>query len=253
MTYTGKPNKIVATIEARMTSTRLPGKVLMPFVGKPALAHLIERLKRSQYLDEICVATTTNAADEPIVALARELGVSYFRGSEQDVLGRMLGAARSVGADTLVEITGDCPVVDHRVVDRGIEAFFTHDVDYVSNSLSPSYPGGFDVQVFPVSVLAEVDQLTQDPIDRTHVSYYIYQHPEKYRLYNVEAPPEAFAPELRVTLDEESDYTVIAAVFEALYPHSPDFSAAEVVTFLAAHPDVAVLNKNVRQKAPHEL
>lgn len=253
MTYTGRPNKIVATIEARMTSTRLPGKVLMPFVGKPALVHLIERLKRSQYLDEICIATTTNAIDEPIVALAHELGVSCFRGSEQDVLGRVLGAARSVSADTLVQITGDCPMMDHRVVDRGIETFFAHDVDYVSNSLSQSYPGGFDVQIFPVIILAEVDQLTQDPVDRTHVSYYVYQHPEKYRLHNFEAPPEARAPELRVTLDEESDYTVMAAVFEALYPHSPDFSAAEVVAFLTAHSKIAVLNKNVRQKSPHEL
>jgi len=252
--YKDRKEKIVATIEARMSSSRLPGKVLLPLVGKPVLWHLIERLKRSQYLDVICVATTTNAADEPVVALARELGVSCFRGSEQDVLGRVLGAARSVGADIIVEITGDCPAMDPAAVDRCIEAFCAHDVDYVSNSLSITYPnGGFDVQVFPTKVLAEVDQLTQNPVDRTHVSYYIYQHPEKYRLLNVEAPSEAFAPELRVTLDEEVDYTVIAKVFEALYPHDPNFSAVDIIRFLKAHPEIAALNRSVRQKEPHEL
>ena len=251
--YKERQEKIVAIIEARMTSTRLPDKVLLPLAGKPALARLIERLQRSQYLDDICVATTTNDTDEPIVALAHELGTNCFRGSEQDVLGRVLGAARASGADVIIEITGDCPLADHRVVDRGIETFFMKNVDYVSNGLSPSYPGGFDVQIFSVAVLAEVDGLTQDPVDRVHVSYYIYQHPERYRLYNFVAPPEAFAPQLRVTLDEENDYTVIAKVFETLHPRNPDFSAEDVVAFLTSHPDIAVLNTSVRQKLPHEL
>ena len=252
--YKDRKEKIIATIEARMTSTRLPGKVLLPLGGTTVLGLLIERLKRSQYLDAICVATTTNAQDDRVAALAKELGVECFRGSEADVLGRVLGAAQANKADIIVEITGDCPFTDHRVVDRGIEEFFTRSVDYVSNALSVTYPrGGFEVQVFPTSVLAEVDTLTQEPIDRTHVSYYIYQHPEKYRLYNFEAPQAARAPELRVVLDERDDYKLITKVFAELYPQNPDFSVEDVVKYLRAHPDVAALNKNVRGKKAHEL
>jgi spore coat polysaccharide biosynthesis protein SpsF len=252
--YNGRKEKIVAIIEARMTSTRLPGKVLLPLGGTTVLGLLIERLKRSRYLDAICVATTVNATDKSVAALAKELGVECFRGSEADVLGRVLGAVRATAADIIVEITGDCPFTDHRVVDRGIEEFFIRAVDYVSNTLSVTYPhGGFEVQVFPTSVLAEVDTLTNDPVDRTHVSYYIYQHPEKYRLYNFEAPLAARAPELRVVLDEKDDYTLITKVFSELYPRNPDFSVEDVVHYLRAHPDVAMLNKNVKGKKAHEL
>lgn len=252
--YTGRKERIVATIEARMTSTRLPGKVLLPLGGTTVLGCLIERLKRSRYVDAICVATTTNVQDEPVVALAKECGVECFRGSESDVLGRVLGAAQATGADIIVEITGDCPFTDHRVVDRGIEEFFSRPVDFVSNALSVTFPhGGFEVQVFPTAVLSEVDTLTNEPVDRTHVSYYIYQHPEKYRLYNFEAPPEARAPELRVVLDEPADYQLITNVYSALHPKNPDFSVEEVVQYLHTHPDVAALNANVKGKKAHEL
>lgn len=245
--------RIVATIEARMTSSRLPGKVLLPIAGKPALQMLVERLKRSKYLDVICIATTINTQDDPIVALAKELGVECFRGSESDVLGRVLGAAQSVKGDIIVEITGDCPFADPRLVDRGIEEFFARDVDYASNTITATHANGFDVQVFPTAVLAEVDQLTDDIIDRTHVSYYIYMHQEKYRCYNWEAEPENYGPELRMTLDEDVDYQAITAVADALMQHDPDFSAKDVTQYLRAHPEVIAINANVRQKEAHEL
>ena len=243
-----KDKKIVATIEARMTSSRLPGKVLMPIGGKPALEHLIGRLKRSKYLDEIVVATTINEADQPIVDLAVRLGVSYFRGSEADVLSRVVEAAQSVRADLIVEITGDCPFADHRLVDRGVEEFFEHNVDYASNTINPTFPNGFDVQVFPTKVLAEVAELTQDPIDRVHVSCYIYNHPERYKLYNWVADKDCYGPELRVTLDEQADYQLLMAIYDELYPQNNDFSAADVVTLLRQRPDLVELNKYVRQK-----
>ena len=235
-----------------MTSSRLPGKVLLPLAGTLALEMLIKRLQKSTYLDGICLATTINAADDPLVALAQKLGVAYFRGSESDVLGRVLGAARSVNTEIIVEITGDCPFVDPVLVDRGIEEFFSRDVDYAANNVTPTYPNGFDVQVFPTAILAEVDMLTQDSIDRTHVSYYIYMHPEKYRCYNWEAPPEAHGPELRVTLDEQADYEALKMVAQAM-AQKKDFSAEDVVGYLRLHPEVAALNKDVRQKEPHEL
>lgn len=235
-----------------MTSTRLPGKVLLPLAGKPALERLIERLKRSAYLDEIIVATTINKADDPLVELAKRMKVGYFRGSEADVLGRVLGAACSFGADIIVEVTGDCPLVDWRLINRGIEEFFRQKVDYASNLINLSFPVGFDVQVFPTAILAEVDKLTQDPIDRTHVSYYIYNHPEKYKLHNWQADTKCRWPDLRVTLDEKEDYELLNIIFEKLLPQNKDFSAEEVIEFLRANPALLAINKNVRQKNAQE-
>ena len=251
--YPKQKERIVAIIEARMTSSRLPGKVLLPILGMPALEMIVRRLSKSRYLDSICIATTTNSEDDAINALAHRLRTGVFRGSESDVLGRVLGAARASQADIIVEITGDCPFVDPELVDRGIEEFFTHDIDYASNTITPTFPNGFDVQVFPTKILAQVASLTDDPIDRTHVSYYIYMHPEKYRCYNWAAPPESFGPELRMTLDEEADYRALTIVAEALAPAHPEFSARDVVLYLREHPDVVAINAAVRQKEVHEL
>ena len=251
--YNGRKEKIVATIEARMTSSRLPGKVLLPIAGMSVLEMMIGRLKRSRYLDGICIATTTNSDDDPVEALGRRFGVDVFRGSESDVLGRVLGAAESVSADIIVEAMADSPFVDPELVDHGIEEFFTHDVDYAANCIKDTYAVGFEVQVFPTKVLAEVANLTDDIIDRTHVTYFIYMHPEKYRTYNWEAPLELVAPNFRMTLDEESDYRAISAVAEALVPIKPDFTVRDVTTYLREHPEVVVMNNNVRQKEAHEL
>ncbi|MEK7613215.1 MAG: glycosyltransferase family protein [Patescibacteria group bacterium] len=252
--YKDRSERIVATIEARMTSTRLPGKVLMPLVGKPVLQHIIERLQRSQYVDVICLATTTNKTDDPTAALAEDLGVAVFRGSEEDVLGRVLGAAQSVRADLIVEVSGDCPAIDHRDIDRGIEEFFKSGAEYVANNIEATYPtGGFEVIIFRTSALAEVAAIVKEPIYRTHVSYYFATHPEKYRQQNFKAPLKATAPELRVVLDEKADYELLNKVFESLYPLTPDFGAEDVVQFLKANPQVAALNSNVRRKKAHEL
>lgn len=251
--YNPRNEKIVATIEARMTSSRLPGKVLLPIGGMPVLEMMINRLKRSRYLDGICIATTTNKNDDPVEELGRRLEVDVFRGSESDVLGRVVGAAQSVGADIVVEAMADSPFVDPELVDRGIEEFFTHDVDYAANCIKDTYAVGFEVQVFPVKVLAETATLTDDIVDRTHVTYYIYKHPEKYQVYNWEAPQELVAPKFRMTLDEESDYRAICTVAEALLPEHPNFTVADVTNYLRAHPEVVAINNNVRQKEAREL
>ena len=250
--YANRPEKIVATIEARMTSSRLPGKVLLPIGGVPALEFMSRRLKRSSYLDAICVATTTNAQDDVLFALAERLGVAYFRGSEEDVLGRVLAAARAAKADVIVELTGDCPFADPELVDRGIEELFSHDVDYASNTLTPTYPNGFDVQMFPLAILAEVAGLTNDPVDRAHASYYIYMHPEKYRCYNWKSDAASFGPELRVTLDEDADYRALHDIARSM-PDPLTATAGDIVGYLRAHPEVVALNAHVRQKEAHEL
>lgn len=240
--------KICATIEARMTSSRLPGKVLMDFCDKPNLQHIIERLKKSKYLDEVVVATTINKEDDAIVELCEKLRCKYYRGSEEDVLLRVLDAAKSVQAELIVEITGDCPVIDWRHVDHLIEMFFSGKYDYVSNTIERSFPRGFDTQVFPVSVLEEVNEITKSPVDHEHVSIYIYTHPEKYRLLNWRSEEKMRYPEFEITLDTKEDYEFIKNIYERLYPLNLDFSAEDVVKLLLDNIGLTNILKNTQRK-----
>ena len=230
-----------------MTSSRLPGKVLLEAAGKPLLEHMVERLRRARTLDAIVIATTAEAASDPIVALAERLGVGCFRGSEDDVLGRVLGAAQAHDAELIVETTGDCPLIDPAVLDLVVDTFNEGRVDYCSNTLERTYPRGLDVQAFPTAVLAEVAELTDEPADREHVSLYIYEHPERYRLRSVvSGRPEL--GELRVTVDTPEDYALIRAIFEALYPHDPAFALQDVLDLLERDPHLRELNRHVQQK-----
>lgn len=242
--------KIVATIEARMTSSRFPGKVLMDYCGKSNLQHIIERLKRSNYVDEVIVATTVNEQDNPIVELCEKIGCKYYRGSEDDVLLRVLESAKSVNSDIIVEITGDCPVIDWRHVDKLIEMFFLGEYDYAANIIKRTFPRGFDTQVFPVKVLEEVNQLTKNPVDHEHVSLYIYTHSEKYRLLNWEAEEKMNHPEFEITLDTKEDYEFIKEIYEMLYPKDLDFSAEDVVELLIKHPEMIKKLESTHRKDP---
>lgn len=242
--------KICATIEARMTSSRLPGKVLMDYCGESNLQHIIERLKRSKYIDDVVVATTINEQDNPIVELCENIGCKYYRGSEEDVLLRVLESAKSVNADIIVEITGDCPVIDWRHVDKLVEMFFSGEYDYASNIIQRTFPRGFDTQVFPVEVLDEVNQTSKNPVDHEHVSLYIYTHPEKYRLINWEADEKMNHPEFEITLDTKEDYEFIKQIYENLYYKNQDFSAQDVVKLLIEHPEMTRKLESTHRKDP---
>lgn len=241
-------SRIVATIEARMTSTRLPGKVLKPACGKPMLELMVERLRRVPSLDGIVIATTVNATDDPVEALARRLGVGVHRGSEEDVLRRVLDAALTHKVDVIVETTGDCPLIDPDTVEACIVEYKRASVDYVANVLERTYPVGMDTQVFATDVLADVARRTDDIADHEHVSLYIYRHPEIYSLRNVKAPASLTRPDLALTLDTPEDYALITAVFEALYPADPAFTLADILALLDARPDLARINEHVRRK-----
>lgn len=240
--------RICATIEARMTSTRLPGKVLAPCLGKPMLELMVERVRRVPSLDGIIIATTTNRTDDPVAALAERLGVGCWRGSEEDVLTRVLEAARAHRVDVVVELTGDCPLIDPEIVERVIQEYRHAGADYVSNVLTRSYPIGMDTEVFATNVLEDVARRTDDPVDREHVSVYIYRHPEIYTLGNVAAPPRCERPRLRLTLDTTEDLQVIRSVFEALYPANPEFSLADVLAFLDRKPEISAINAHVQHR-----
>ena len=244
---TAKP-RVVATIEARMSSTRLPGKVLMEAAGKPMLELMVERLRRVPSLDGIVIATTVNAPDEPIVALAERIGVGWHRGSEMDVTARLLGAADGHAIDVIVETTGDCPLIDPEAVDACIRTYLESGVDYVSNVLERSYPIGMDTQVFATRVLQDVDGRTHDPFDREHGAVFIYRNPDLYSVKNVAAPSDLADPELRLTLDTPEDYALITAVFDELYAADPAFTLADILTLLRRRPELRALNDHVQHR-----
>lgn len=242
--------KVVATIEGRMTSTRLPGKIMMPLAGKPVMQHMIERHRRSVLTDEVVVATTTNAADDSVVALCESLGCAYFRGSEDDVLGRVVGAGKAYGAEILVQGMADSPVVDWRLVDRCVELLAEGGYACASNEFEETFPIGFDVRAYDFAVLAEAERVDTDAAYREHAGYSIRSHPERFKLGNWRAEGALLWPELRLTLDTLEDYQLLSAVYEALYPRNPDFSAEDVVAFLKGRPDLVALNTDIIQKVP---
>lgn len=239
--------RVVAAIQARMGSTRLPGKVLADVGGTPMLALTIRRLRRAQTLSAICVATTTSAADDPVAALAGDQDVDHVRGSETDVLSRTLAAARACRADVIVRVPGDKPLVDPGLVDACVLAYFAHQADYCANNLEPTFPQGAEVEVFSTAVLAEIDGITDDPADREHVSLYIYEHADRYRILNVPAVGRLRRPEMRWTVDTPEDLELVRRVVGAA---GPDITTREVVDFLLDHPEVAAINREVSQKTP---
>ena len=242
------PMRTIATIEARMTSTRLPGKVLLPAHGAPMLARMVERLQCVPSLDGIVIATTVNAADDPIQALTEQLGVGCWRGSEDDVLMRVLDAARAFDAEVIVETTGDCPLIDPAIIEACIQRYRELGVDYLSNVLERGFPIGMDTQVFATAILADVATRTHDRADHEHVSLYIYRHPELYRLANLAAPTQQRDPDLRLTLDTPQDYDLINRIFGALLPVKPDFSLDDVLALLAANPHWRRINGDVAHR-----
>jgi len=240
--------KVVATIEARMTSTRLPGKVMMPALGEPMMVHLFRRLKAVESLDAIVLATTTNSTDDVLEDVARKNGIEVFRGSESDVLGRVVGAARSHGADVVVEISGDCPVIDPDLVEQTVRIFLRNPgTDFASNAFISSYPGGMDTSVFAFSALEKAAASTDDPHDREHVAQFVVNRPELFSHLYVVAPPSLHWPDLHLLLDERSDYDLLVRLFEHFGRENTAFSCGEIIGVLRKHPEWLTLNDHVKR------
>jgi spore coat polysaccharide biosynthesis protein SpsF len=231
---------VVASIEARMTSTRLPGKVLMPCVGKPMLELMVERVRRSRHIDEIVVATTVNTTDDPIVKLAEKLGVRCFRGSEFDVAGRVTTAMQATRADIVVRLTSDCPLIDPDVIDQMIRIYEANDFDHVTNAIIRSYPDGLDVQISSLAILEKSYALCENDKDREHVFYTVRRNLDKIPTFHVLAPPELCWPQWRWTLDTMEDYRRICRIYEQLYPKNQTFSSKQIAGIMLAEPGLAV-------------
>ncbi len=242
--------KITATIQARMGSSRLPGKVLLPIAGQPMLAHQITRIRRSQRLDTVWVATSTEPQDNPIEALAQQVGVPCFRGSEHDVLSRLSGVLRKAQAELHVEFMGDSPLPDPSVIDEVIDFALRHraQYDYVSNAITTTYPPGADVTVYPAQILFEVEQQVIDPALRAHGGWNITQRIDPKRIYNLEAPPELRCPDFHIEVDTQEDFEVVSAIFEHFLPDKPHFTLAQIIDFLKQHSELVERNRHVERR-----
>lgn len=245
--------KIVATIEARMTSSRLPGKVLKPALGKPIIAHLINRLRRVPSLNDIVLATTVNKTDDPLEKLAGDLGIKCFRGSEDDVMSRVIGAAESAHADIVVEITGDCIFEDPEIIERGIQTFLKVPCDYLSNVLNETFPGGMDIQIFRLETLKKSYAMTTDPLDREHVTRHIRQHPEIFKHADLIASVEDHWPELQLMLDEPRDYELFLKIMDYFSDKIETVRCREIIHLLReVHPEWLKVNSDVYRKGMNE-
>ncbi len=247
----------VAVIEARMGSSRLPGKVLMDIGGESALEVLCRRLGKAKRLDDIVIATSTHSNDDAIEEFGRTKGVKVFRGSEEDVLGRVVGAANFADADVIVEITGDCPLIDPLVVDYVAGYFLDHypdydfvtNIGYVENALR-EIPVGMDVRVFAYKDLLHISGITNDPEDREHVSLYFFRTgKDKYKLKQLPTLDEWKREyQARLTLDTKEDLEFISAVHKSLSYNGNHYGLSDILTYLDSNLELLSINSEVQQK-----
>lgn len=236
----------LAILQARMSSTRLPGKVLAHVAGAPMILRQIERLRRARSLDRIVVATSTEAGDAVLADVLTAAGVPVYRGDLSDVLGRFIGALDAFGpAETVARLTADCPLADPAVIDATIARFHETGADYASNVAEPrTFPKGLDVEVMRSAALRAAAAETADPYDREHVTPFLYRNPERFRLAgHAQAAQEG---ELRWTVDRPDDLDFVRAVYDALYPTDPDFTSDDVRTFVRGRPDLLNLGGDPR-------
>ncbi len=240
---------IVAVVNVRMGSSRLPGKALRSVHGAPLLQHLLGRLDLARMLDRVTVATSLLQENDAIATFCAEHRVECFRGSEDDVLQRTLGALGAAGAATGVVVFGDGPLVDPEIVDKAIDSYL-HSVpayDFVGNDLMTTYPPGMEVEVFAMAALADADRRCMDSAVREHGTLFIRQNPGLYRLCNLDAPPQLRRPDLELEVDTEADLQVVDAVI-GNFAGRADFRLAEMIEFLDAHPEIAKVNQGVPRR-----
>lgn len=243
---------VVAIIQARMGSTRLPGKVLRRLAGKSVLAHVIGRVAAAHGIERTVVATTTADADDAVAREARAHGASVYRGSETDVLDRYYRAAVEQSASTIVRITSDCPLLDPDIVGAMLRDFdraaaSANPVDYMSNGLRRTFPRGLDAEIFTMDALARAHRAASAPYEREHVTPYIYEHPDEFRIRSYESSVDLSRH--RWTLDTEEDFAMLSRVFKALSSPQRAPTTQAVLRYLDDNPEVAGINAGVMQKA----
>ncbi|HZW04660.1 MAG TPA: glycosyltransferase family protein [Anaerolineaceae bacterium] len=242
--------RIVAIVQARMGSSRLPGKVLKDIAGQPMLAWVVDRARLAESVAEVQVATTTDPADDAIEAFCRERGYPVFRGSVFDVLDRFYQAARQAQADIVVRLTADCPLIDPTVIDKTVEALVQSGADFAANRLPPpwkrTYPIGLDTEVVTFAALERAWREAKQPYEREHVMPYLYDVPDRFKIRVIDAHQDY--GQMRWTVDTPEDLQAVRKIIE-LFGARKDFGWLEVLELVDAHPELGQLNMDVRHKA----
>jgi spore coat polysaccharide biosynthesis protein SpsF len=242
--------KTLAILQARMSSTRFPGKVLAPLQGKPMILRQLERIRRAKKLDGVVVATSTDPSDDLLTRTLEAENLLVVRGELDDVLERYVRVIDEFKPDTVVRLTGDCPLTSPAVIDKVIAEFQQADVDYASNTLEPTYPDGLDVEVIRASVLQAYSSLCNDSAEREHVTLGIYRHPETYSLFNIRHRVDL--SDLRWTVDNEQDFQFVDWVYETLLPQNAEFDLEQILSLVEKFPEKsrtesdAVRNESLR-------
>lgn len=231
---------VCAILQARVSSNRLPGKVLLPIVGKPMLQLELERVARAKRIDRIVVATSTDASDDEIQCLCDGIGIPCFRGSLDDVLDRFYRAALEAKPDYVLRLTGDCPLMDPEMIDEIIDYCLVGGYDYVCNTVKPTFPDGLDAWVCRFGALEKTWQEAKMPSEREHVVTYIKSNPDRFKIGSFEG--SADLSRLRWTVDEKEDLELVSRIYEALYPQNPAFKTSDVLALLEEYPELKTLN-----------
>lgn len=229
---------VLAVLQARLSSTRLPGKVMRPLAGAPMILRQIERIRRARRIDRLVVATSLEASDDPLAALLEAEQLDVFRGPLDDVLARFIGALAAYPADHVVRLTADCPLADPEVIDATIALHLESGADYTNNRAEPlGYPKGLDVEVVTAEALRRADAEAATPEEREHVTWGIRHAPDRYRIERLLPPTEEGV--VRWTVDRPDDFEFVSTVYEALYPKNPAFTSDHVRAFVRGRPELA--------------
>ncbi len=239
--------RVVAIVQARMGSSRLPGKVLKEILGRPLLGLLIERLRRCIRLNELVIATSTYELDDVIFGYCKRNEVAVYRGSEDDVLSRYAEAAKAFDADVVVRICADSPLIDPGLIDDLISDYLCGPIscDYISNTLNQTYPLGMNAEVFSAEALTDANINARMPYEREHVTPYIYGNPDRYTIREKHA--ELDYSKIRLTVDVPEDFDLVKLVFERIYPNNADFGLAEIISLYRDSPEIFDINAHVQQ------
>jgi spore coat polysaccharide biosynthesis protein SpsF len=237
---------VVAIVQARMGSTRLPGKVLLKIKDRYVLDYVIDRLRLCKKLDNIVLATTTSKEDDVLEKYAISKCINYYRGSQEDVLSRYFYAAKKFNADIIVRITSDCPLIDPEIVDKTITKHVKTKADYTTNTIERTFPRGLDVEVFNYEVLQYSFKNAKERYQHEHVTPYIIENVDKFKIVNLELDDNQKRPDIRVTLDTKEDYKLISKIinsFDNIY-----FKTKDLINLLDKNPNLLKINKNIKQK-----
>lgn len=236
---------IIAIVQARMGSTRLPGKVMLDVGGQPVLARVVTRLRRARNLSAVVVATVAQPASQPIIELCHDLQVPTFSGSELNVLDRYYQAAQHVRAHVILRIMSDCPVIDPNLVDECIRTFQDDNVDYASNTIVRTYPRGLDTEIMTFAALERAWQSSVQHYERVHVTPYIYEHPDIFRVRFITNPTDV--SHYRWTIDTPDDLKLLRAIY-AHFDNRDDFSWQDVLSLMKQTPALSAINAHIEHK-----